>query len=91
MESSRQKVLSMKIQKCYQDVSSYLTKKLPLKDAFVKYSKCLHPEAKDQKSAIKMTDDVTIVTDEWKVYREEEVKDSVLYKDDESLKVVDQY
>jgi len=101
--SSRQKLLRMQILKFYQEVSKHLAKKLPLDEPVVKNAQCLHPEVRDQDIATKMItrlaaelpnitkDEETRVADEWKVYREEKVEDSLIYDKDKKIRRVDHY
>lgn len=87
----------------YQEVYKHIAKKLPLDEAVVKNAQCLHTEVKDQEAALKMIprlavslpniskEEVTRVSDEWKMYREEEISDELIYDNDGSIKRIDHY
>jgi len=53
LSEERRKPLLRRMQQFYIEVAKYLRKKLPLSQKVVKYAKCLHPEVREQDTAIR--------------------------------------
>lgn len=89
--------------KFYIKTADYLSRKLSLTQKVVKYAQCLHPEVRKQNTAMKYVrslaeempgitpNEVAMICDEWKVYREEESENSGMYDNDDKLKRVDHF
>ena len=85
LDSGKRKTQLYDIRKFYQAVASYLQTRLPLNDDVIRSIQCLHPEVREQEKAQKLLrelcsvlptiEDVEVsrVTDEWKLYRAEEI------------------
>ncbi|WAR31183.1 hypothetical protein MAR_033725, partial [Mya arenaria] len=79
LSEERRKPLLRGMQQFYIEVAKYLRKKLPLSQKVVKYAQCLHPEVREQNTAMKYVrelaqempsitaNEVVMVTDEWKL------------------------
>ncbi|KAH3874480.1 hypothetical protein DPMN_037725 [Dreissena polymorpha] len=103
LSEEKRKSLLRDMQKFYTVTVDYLRKKRPLTQNVVKYAQCLHPEVRDQNTAMRYVrsqaeempditpNKVAIICDEWKVYRVEEIENSVMYDNDDKLKIVDHF
>lgn len=99
LDKSKQKIQRIEMQKFYQCVTSYLQTRLPLYDSIVKSVQCLHPEVRMQERAQKLVrdlcsalptfedSDISKVTDEWKIYRAEDIDDDKIYHDGTLIRV----
>ncbi|KAH3835699.1 hypothetical protein DPMN_109058 [Dreissena polymorpha] len=99
----KRKPLLRDMQKFYTVTADYLRKKLPLTQNVVKYAQCLHPEVRDENTAMRYVrslaeempgitpNEVAMICDEWKVYRVEKIENSVMYGNDDKLKRVDHF
>jgi len=91
------------MRKFYQAVASYLQTKLPLSDDVIRSLQCLHPEVRSQEKAQKLLRElctvlptienveVSKVTDEWKLYRSETIKEDEMYDKNGGLIRIDHY
>lgn len=93
IDKGRQKTQRIEMLQFYQAVTSYLQTRLPLNDMLVRSVQCLHPEVRDQERAQKLIrevctalptiddGDISRVTDEWKLYRAEDIKEDQIYRE----------
>jgi len=91
------------MRKFYQAVASYLQTKLPLSDDVIRSLQCLHPEVRSQVKAQKLLRElctvlptienveVSKVTDEWKLYRSETIREDEMYDKNGGLIRIDHY
>ena len=103
LDSGKRKTQLYDIRKFYQAVAIYLQTRLPLNDDVIRSIQCLHPEVREQEKAQKLLrelcsvlptiEDVEVsrVTDEWKLYRAEEIKEDEMFDKDGGLIRIDHY
>ena len=65
------------MQKFYQDSTGYIAAKLPIGVTLLKNTECLHPGVRILSESLPgiSKEDIPLVRDEWKLYKEEKVPD----------------
>jgi len=103
LSEERRKPRLIGMQQFYIEVAKYLRKKLPLSQKLVKYAQCLHPEVREQNTAMEYVielaqempsitaNEVVMETDAFKLYMYEAIESSVVYTNKEELKRVDHF
>lgn len=103
LEDGHQKKLLLNMRAFYQKIAEYLPEHLPLNSNLLKGAQCLHPEVRDQDEAVKYLrilcnslpsipdENVSAISDEWKVYRSEQITDANMYSTEGKLHRIDTY
>ena len=99
VDKAKQKMQKLEMLQFYKAVTSFLQTRLPLNDKLVRSMQCLHPEVRGEERAQKLMrelctalptiddGDISRVTDEWKLYRAENIKQDQIYKEGHLVRI----